>query len=174
MDAPDAYCCKGLPDTSPTGTLLCSLSFRCIHTALPQLLYITDPRQLNFTAAKILSLQSVTWTAPSPLFIFFHFLKVLSPLYYFSPPSPRIIHKCVHLAHVRYVTWFRSLWGIWGVIYGKGAGFNYLYQLHYLDSYHIQAHCAMENYLHFSLYMLKRRLKATFEGDKMFINKISE
>lgn len=173
MDAPDAYCCKALPDTSPTGTLLCSLSFRCIHTALPQLLYITDPRQLNFTAAKILSLQSVTWTAPSPLFIFFIFLKFCLSFTTFLLCLP-ILSTSVNLAHVRYVTWFRSLWDVWGVIFGKGAGFNYLYQLHYLDSYHIQAHCAMENYLHFSLYMLKRRLKATFEGDKMFINKISE
>lgn len=178
MDAPDAYRCEVLPDTSPTGILLCSLSFRHTHTALPQLLYITDPRQLNFMAAKICSLQSVTLTTCSPFYFFFFFLFLKFCLY-FSPLSPCIIHKCVNLAHVRCLAWFRRHLGIWESYTWERVGFNYLYQLHYLDSYQIEAHGALENYLHFSLYMLKRKIrlkwtKATCKAGKMFINQISE
>lgn len=53
-------------------------------------------------------------------FFFFSFLKVLS-LLYVSPLSPCFTHKCVNLAHVRCLTWFRSLLGIWlfGLYLGK-------------------------------------------------------
>lgn len=118
------------------------------------------------------------FSPPSPLA---HFLFLSLKL------SPFLLLPSVSL-HYPWVCWFswcevfllvqKSL-GYLGIVFRKGVGFIHLSMFHYLHSYQIQAHCALENNIHFSLHILKRKIKlrwekATHKGDKMLIDQISE